>query len=120
MYKGSSIAQISKQFQKDLTAALLLSGLSEVPIRKFIKDIQDDIEKELVLSYIRESLRPACEAVLKLYKEQPPEWWTRIIVFSKNDTFPELVSFKALQSNLKKVWNKRPKFQQKRIIERHK
>lgn len=120
MNKGTTIAQISRQFQKDLTEALLLSGLSELPIRRFIKDVQDDLEKELVLSFIKDSLRPACESLLKLYREQPPEWWGRMTVFSENDTFPELASFRALKINLKRVWNKRPRFQQKRIIERHK
>ena len=119
MEKRNILAKVTRQMQHGPAEALQIIGAKEKNISYFIHSPQDEIECTIVCNYLKYDLVPAARKLLDLYTEQDPEYWVRIVALSYGDPLPEVKKFDRLKKDLKRVWNQRPRFEQKRILDKH-
>lgn len=102
------LRQISAWAHKGFYRSLLIAGVREDDLTKFLHTFEDEVECNMIVRFIKE-MNMEADRFFLIYNIYPPETWLRL---SHNFGRPveEYRKLKAAEKALRSFWHKRPRF----------
>jgi len=109
--KKNNLRRIASWMKKGPYDALLLSGVKEETITRYIHGRRVGIiETEEIIGFVKTLVEPSKE-LLSLWSLHDEEYWAKLYRISRLGTsFPECYLLNKGKKELKKLWNTRPRF----------
>lgn len=104
--RDKQIVKITKVMQEGVYDALIVAGVSEAEISKYINSFKDMYDIAVIINVLK-ALKPVCEKLMCFYRHYSPETWNNL-----NMTVPRVPELRVLadmKSDVRKHWRAKPR-----------